>query len=150
MVTIIDHAVHKFPKNLSSDTIIVLPSAVNVNGIRIEGYWNKFNVSWDPVTNINYGTVFYEVMFVDHINTNANPEVTKETTIPYNNSDRFSPYAVLEVTIKAFTYWGTSQITRKTLRSPQSEPTQPTNTRAFVEFQKKPLGSETDISAVFR
>ncbi|XP_012264218.2 proto-oncogene tyrosine-protein kinase ROS isoform X2 [Athalia rosae] len=150
MVAIMDHALHQYPKNLSSENITVLPSAVNVDSIRVVGNWSKFNVSWDPVRNTNYGTVFYEVKYADHINTNANPEITKETTIAYNNSERFSPYAILEVTIKAFTYWGMSHHTRKILRSPQAEPSHPTNPRGFVEFNKKPLSDDTDISIVFR
>lgn len=150
MVAIMDHALHEYPKNLTADNIIVLPSAVNADSIRVEGNWSKFNVSWDPVKNINYGIVFYEVKFTDHININSNPEITKETTIPYNNSEQFSPYAMLEVTIKAFTYWGMAHLTRKTLRSPQAEPSQPTNPRGFIEFQKKPLNEEINIFAVFR
>ncbi|XP_046600630.1 proto-oncogene tyrosine-protein kinase ROS isoform X2 [Neodiprion lecontei] len=150
MVAIMDHALHKYPKNLSANSIVVLPSAVSIDSIRVEGKWNNFNVSWNPVKNVNYGTVFYEVKFADYINTNTNSEITKETTIPYHNSEIFSPYAILEVTIKAFTYWGMSHNTRKILRSPQAKPSQPTNARGFVEFDKKPLSDETNISAVFR
>ncbi|XP_043520805.1 proto-oncogene tyrosine-protein kinase ROS isoform X2 [Frieseomelitta varia] len=150
MVAVMDPALHQYPKNLTSETVVVLPNAVSYNSIRIEGTWRNFNISWDPVKNINYGIVFYEVKFADYINTNSNPEITTETSMSYNNSEQILPYSVLEVTVKAFTYWETAHHTRKILRSPQSVPTQPTNTRAFIEFHKEPLSENIDIFAIFR
>ncbi|XP_043279081.1 proto-oncogene tyrosine-protein kinase ROS isoform X3 [Venturia canescens] len=150
MVAIMDPALHRYPENLTADTIAVLPNAVKVDSIRVEGTWRNFNVSWDPVTNTNYGTVFYEVKFADYINTNSNPEITTETSMPYNNSDQILPYSILEVTIKAFTYWGTSGHSRTMLTSPQSVPSQPTNVRIFVEHNREPLGEENDLFVTFR
>ncbi|XP_076244805.1 receptor protein-tyrosine kinase sevenless isoform X2 [Calliopsis andreniformis] len=150
MVAVMDPALHQYPKNLTSETAVVLPNAVNYSSIRVEGTWRNFNISWDPVENINYGTVFYEVKFADYINTNSNPEITTETSMPYNNSEQIVPYSVLEVSVKAFTYWETAHHTRKTLRSPQSVPTQPTNPRAFIEFHKEPLSENVDIFVIFR
>ncbi|XP_033362153.1 proto-oncogene tyrosine-protein kinase ROS isoform X1 [Bombus vosnesenskii] len=150
MVAVMDPALHQYPKNLTSETVAVLPNAVNYSSIRVEGSWRNFNISWDPVENINYGTVFYEVKFADYINTNSNPEITTETSMPYNNSEQILPYSVLEVTVKAFTYWETAHHTRKILRSPQSVPSQPTNPRAFIEFRKEPLSENVDIFAIFR
>ncbi|XP_061926816.1 proto-oncogene tyrosine-protein kinase ROS isoform X9 [Apis cerana] len=150
MVAIMDPALHQYPKNFTSETVTVLPNAVNYDSIRVEGTWRNFNISWDPVENINYGTVFYEVKFADYINTNSNPEITTETSMPYNNSEQILPYSVLEVSVKAFTYWETAHHTRKILRSPQSVPSQPTNSRAFIEFHKEPLSENIDIFAIFR
>lgn len=150
MVAIMDPALHQYPKNFTSEIVTVLPNAVNYDSIRVEGTWRNFNISWDPVENINYGTVFYEVKFADYINTNSNPEITTETSMPYNNSEQILPYSVLEVTVKAFTYWETAHHTRKILRSPQSVPSQPTNSRAFIEFHKEPLSENIDIFAIFR
>ncbi|XP_076667958.1 receptor protein-tyrosine kinase sevenless isoform X2 [Andrena cerasifolii] len=150
MVAVMDPALHQYPKNLTSETVAVLPNAVNYSSIRVEGTWRNFNISWDPVENINYGTVFYEVKFADYINTNSNPEITTETSMPYNNSERILPYSVLEVTVKAFTYWETAHHTRRTLRSPQSVPSQPTDPRAFIEFHKEPPSESVDIFVIFR
>ncbi|XP_018353318.1 PREDICTED: proto-oncogene tyrosine-protein kinase ROS isoform X2 [Trachymyrmex septentrionalis] len=150
MVTITDPAHHQYPKNLTSETVVVLPNAVDFDSIRVEGTWRNFNISWDPVKNINYGTVFYEVKFADYINTNSNPEITIETTMPYNNSDQILPYSVLEVTVKAFTYWETAHHSRKILRSPQSVPSQPTSPRAFVEFSKKNIHMDMKVWLIFR
>ncbi|XP_012234446.2 proto-oncogene tyrosine-protein kinase ROS isoform X2 [Linepithema humile] len=150
MVAIMDPALHQYPENLTSETVVVSPNAVDRDSIRVEGTWRNFNISWDPVKNINYGTVFYEVKFADYINTNSNPEITIETTMPYNNSDQILPYSVLEVTVKAFTYWATAHHSQMILRSPQSVPSQPTSPRAFVEFYKKVLSENTDIFVIFR
>ena len=150
MVSILDPGLHQYPESLTSENIVVLPHAVDLNSIRVEGTWRNFNISWNPVTNINYGTVFYEVKFADHINTNSNPEITTETSVPYNNSEKILPYTLLEVTIKAFTYWETAHHTRKILRSPQSVPSQPINPRAYVEFHKDPLNDNANIVIIFR
>ncbi|XP_066586207.1 proto-oncogene tyrosine-protein kinase ROS [Prorops nasuta] len=150
MVGIMDPALHGYPKNLTSENVIVLPKAVDLDSIRVEGTWRNFNISWDPVENINYGTVFYEIKFADYINTNSNPEITTETTMPYNNSKQILPYSVLEVTVKAFTYWETAHHSRKILRSPQSVPSQPTKPRTFVEFHKEHLTENVDTFAIFR
>ncbi|XP_015176489.1 PREDICTED: proto-oncogene tyrosine-protein kinase ROS isoform X2 [Polistes dominula] len=150
MVAVMDPALHGYPKNLTSENVVVLPNAVDLDSIRVEGNSGKFNVSWDPVDNINYGTVFYEVKFVDYINTNSNPEITSETSMPYNNSERIEPYSLLEVTVKAFTYWESSHHSRKKLRSPQSIPSEPTNPRLFVENHKEPLNDKMETSVKFR
>ncbi|KAL2717170.1 proto-oncogene tyrosine-protein kinase ROS isoform X4 [Vespula squamosa] len=150
MVAVMDPALHGYPRNLTSESVVVLPNAVDLNSIRVEGTSGKFNVSWDPVDNINYGTVFYEVKFLDHINTNSNPEITSETSIPYNNSERIEPYSLLEVTVKAFTYWETAHHSRKILRSPQSLPSEPTNPRLFVENHREPLNEKMETVVIFR
>lgn len=150
MVAIVDPTLQRYPKNLTSENVIVLPDAVDFDSIRIEGTGRNFNISWDPVKNINYGTVFYEVKFTDYINTNSNPEVTIETTMLYNNSDQILPYSILDVSVRAFTYWETTHHSRKILRSPQSAPSQPLHPRAFVEFHKEILNDNIDIFATFR
>ncbi|XP_014608086.1 PREDICTED: proto-oncogene tyrosine-protein kinase ROS isoform X1 [Polistes canadensis] len=150
MVAVMDPALHGYPNNLTSESVVVLPNAVDLDSIRVEGTSGKFNVSWDPVDNINYGTVFYEVKFVDYINTNSNPEITSETSMPYNNSERIEPYSLLEVTVKAFTYWESAHHSRKKLRSPQSLPSEPTNPRLFVENHKEPLNEKMETAVKFR
>lgn len=150
MVAVMDPALHGYPRNLTSESIVVLPNAVDLDSIRVEGTSGKFNVSWDPVDNINYGTVFYEVKFLDHINTNSNAEITSETSMSYNNSERIEPYSLLEVTVKAFTYWETAHHSRKVLRSPQSLPSEPTNPRLFVENHREPLNERMETVVIFR
>ncbi|XP_025159700.1 proto-oncogene tyrosine-protein kinase ROS isoform X2 [Harpegnathos saltator] len=150
MVAVMDPAFHRYPRNLTSENIVVSPDPVDFDSIRVEGTWRNFSVSWDPVKNVNYGTVFYEVKFTDLANMQSSPEITIDTTIPYNNSDRIVPYSLLEVIIKPFTYWETSYQSRKILRSPQSWPSEPTYPRTYVEFCKRVLSENVDIFATFR
>lgn len=43
----------------------VIPKAVSQSSIRVSGTWESFNISWNPVSNVNYGQVFYEVKVRD-------------------------------------------------------------------------------------
>lgn len=149
MTSIYNPTFHQLPKSLNSETIVVLPDAVDVQSIRIEGDWTSFNISWDAVNNTNYGIVFYEVVF-SYVNTNSIVKLTSETSVNCNNSHNILPYTSIDVKIKAFTYWGTAHHTRKVLRSPQSTPSRPLNPRAYVEFQKDPLDDVNKINIIFR
>lgn len=53
----------KFPDGVDPWTdITVLPSQVNGSLVKVLGTSESFNVTWEPITNVNYGTVFYEVL----------------------------------------------------------------------------------------
>lgn len=52
--------------NVTKD-IEVIPSHVNDSTITVIGHWNKFTISWDSVTNVNYGAVYYEIIVDDQI-----------------------------------------------------------------------------------
>lgn len=43
----------------------VIPKPVTQSSIRVSGSWETFNISWNPVTNVNYGQVVYEVKVRD-------------------------------------------------------------------------------------
>ncbi|KAF7989871.1 hypothetical protein HCN44_008545 [Aphidius gifuensis] len=151
MITIMDPQLHQYPNNLTSDNIIVIPDSIDADTIKVIGTWNNFNITWKPIDNINYGTVFYEIKFTDYINSQINSQITNETTIIYNNCNNILPYTLLDITIKSFTYWGSSLATKKTLRSPQDIPSQPTNIRSFIEYKKSPINHfDTDIFITLR
>lgn len=46
--------------------VIVTPSKVDSRSVRVVGNSESFNVTWDPVKNINYGSVFYEIQIEKH------------------------------------------------------------------------------------
>lgn len=48
-----------------SDDINVIPEPVCLSSIQITGTWDEFLIKWDPVTNVNYDQVFYEVKISD-------------------------------------------------------------------------------------
>lgn len=39
----------------------VIPEAVAQMSLRVEGTFHDFNITWDPITNVNYGQIFYEI-----------------------------------------------------------------------------------------
>ncbi|XP_011494388.1 PREDICTED: proto-oncogene tyrosine-protein kinase ROS [Ceratosolen solmsi marchali] len=130
--------------------IIVRPQPVNVSSIAISGTWRDFNITWQRVNNTSYGRVFYEVAFTDYINVDMQPITTSRNSMSYANADRLLPYTLLEVTIRAYTYWDRAARVTKVLRSPQSVPSQPVNPKIFVESYKDPLTEHLDHFITFR
>lgn len=106
----------------------VIPDQVSNSSIHVEGTWSDFNITWDPVTNVNFGQVFYEVTIIKEFTEELH--VTDESVLEYAST--LPPFTRLEVTVKAFTYWGASGQVRKILHSPPARPTAPTNVRVFV------------------
>jgi hypothetical protein len=43
----------------------VIPEPVRLSSLQITGTWDQFFIKWDPVTNVNYDQVFYEVKIYD-------------------------------------------------------------------------------------
>lgn len=130
--------------------IVVHPEAVDADSIAIIGTWRDFNVTWRPVNNTSYGRVFYEVGFVDYINVDAQPVATSRNSVGYANADRLLPYTLVEVTVRAYTYWDSGTRVSRVLRSPQSVPSQPMEPRLFVESCKDPLAEQVDYFITFR
>lgn len=46
---------------LPLDQIVVIPERVDKHSVKVIGSVNLFNITWDPIQNVNYGEVFYEV-----------------------------------------------------------------------------------------
>jgi hypothetical protein len=65
-------------------------------------------------------------------------KVTIEPSVRYWNPG-IIPYSRLQITVKAFTYWGASPQVRVTMHSPPSVPTTPTNPRVFVSYSRNPM-----------
>ncbi|XP_021913370.1 proto-oncogene tyrosine-protein kinase ROS isoform X3 [Zootermopsis nevadensis] len=150
MVAVLDSALHHYPNTSVSDDINVIPEPVCLPSIHITGTWDKFLIKWDPVTNVNYDQVFYEVKIYDFSKTDfSEPKVTVEPLVRYWNPGMI-PYSRLQITIKAFTYWGASPQVRAIMHSPPSVPTEPTNPRVFVSYSRNPVREDQDVMAVFR
>lgn len=41
--------------------INVMPGMLNKSSIKVVGSSQSFNITWNPIKNVNYGTIFYEV-----------------------------------------------------------------------------------------
>lgn len=47
--------------NIKEEDINVLPDVVDVSSVGVVGTWDDFNITWKPIENVNFGTVFYEI-----------------------------------------------------------------------------------------
>ncbi|XP_063241344.1 proto-oncogene tyrosine-protein kinase ROS isoform X2 [Bacillus rossius redtenbacheri] len=152
MVAVRDPALHTYPDvGLPKEEINVSPEAVNHLSVRIVGSSQNFSVQWDPVMNVNYGKVFYEVKIEEqnHKNT-SDPNVTSVPELSYWRAAEVRPYSWLVVTVRAFTYWATSVPVRANLRSPASTPSRPLNPRVFVSYLGSPVNNTQEIEVSFR
>lgn len=130
-ISVIDPTQHKMPTNVDGP-VMVIPERVNESSIRTIGTWSDFNITWAPVTNVNYGTVFYEVSIRHGANEMPIVRHVSQPSYEFFNGS-LHPYTSIEVKIRAYTYWGTSGADGyRTIMSPSSEPYAPTNLRVFV------------------
>ncbi|XP_054270502.1 proto-oncogene tyrosine-protein kinase ROS isoform X2 [Macrosteles quadrilineatus] len=149
MVTIMDHALHYAPRGRKLSEVSVIPQPISQQSLRVEGGFEEFTILWDPVTNVNYGQVFYEIK-IRNLN---KKDITRETTEPfwvYESPSELVPYSPLFVSVRALTYWGASSSARALLHSPPSIPSPPTNPRVFVSYNRNPVKENREIIAVFR
>lgn len=112
----------------------VIPEAINATSIRIIGTSSSFNITWNPVTNVNFGQVFYDIKTDDKIKESI--VKVQGNYLVYDRAKELPPYSELKVTIQAFTYWGSSPQVIKKVYSPPSLPGVPTNLRIFVSYQR--------------
>lgn len=134
------------------ENISVIPEIIDKSSVSVNGSWKAFSIRWKPVENVNFGTVFYEVI----INTELNNEtrvnkhgmlmyicwllksefqvVTTNTVVKYQQ--KTTPFTKLRVSIRAFTYWGASPQIQTEVHSPSSTPSAPRNLRAFITYDK--------------
>jgi hypothetical protein len=138
--------------------ISVIPEALNSSSIKITGKWDAFAVSWDPITRVNHGQIFYEfkmefrnTLFIEVSNSihalicTSNvlfsfQNVTTLNFIVYSEQD-IPPFSSLDVFIRPYTYWGAAPISRVRLYSPQVLPSQPNRPRIFVTHQNNLIRS---------
>ena len=55
---------------------------VDRSSVRVVGPSNSFNVTWDPVNNVNYGEVFYEVS-IDSLSRNDSTVRQSPPLVPF-------------------------------------------------------------------
>ncbi|XP_055642898.1 proto-oncogene tyrosine-protein kinase ROS isoform X2 [Toxorhynchites rutilus septentrionalis] len=147
--TIIDPAHHIYPDD--NRNVNVLPTQVNDSSIRIQGTWKKFSIVWDPVTNVNFGKVYYKLT----IRVKGKKDDIYELSKPshwYNSSgaNLLPPHTEINVTVSAFTYWRSSAFSTARLFSPSGKPSQPTRPRVFVQHFKDPILDTHAVEATFR
>lgn len=142
-LAVIDPNHRKIPHTAQDRPVLVIPEQVNKTSIQITGNWSSFIISWAPVVNVNYGQVFYDIRFLNVVETDR-----KLTSIKYTGSS--SPYSAVNISIQAYTYWGKSPVTRINLYSPAAKPFPPMNPRVFINHRNDPLHGGLSIEATFR
>lgn len=81
--------------------------------------------------NVNFGTVFYEISIKDEMrNESTISEVTTSPVMSYWQN--IQPFTKLHVSLRAFTYWGSSSQVQAEVFSPPSTPSAPCNLRSYV------------------
>ncbi|XP_059618544.1 protein sevenless isoform X2 [Phlebotomus argentipes] len=145
-ISVIDPTHHIYPSNLTF--INVIPNQVKNHTIKIRGVWTSFEIIWEPVSNVNYGQVFYEI----RIHASGHKDIVKEVMEPiwHHRSHSLQPYSPLDITVRAFTFWGSALPTRSHIHSPPAKPTTPTNPRIFITHYDDPLRGGLNLTATFR
>lgn len=147
---VVDRSHIKYPQLPKNATKLnVIPEAVSAKSIKIIGTYKIFNITWDPVTNVNYGSVFYEVRIRWQKQDISVAEQT-ENVFQFPTNSSLTPFTKLEIIIRSFTYWGSSSLTRTNLSSPPGLPSEPTSPRIYTRHLSKPLEDSIYVSAIFR
>lgn len=139
--SVIDPTHHAMPD--IEGEINVIPEQINASSIEISGNWKSFDIIWDPVQNVTFGEVFYEIRFLGQVTETTQPSLS------YQN-ESLQPYMPLQVSIRAFTYWATSKQSKANLYSPASSPSPPINPRIFINHRHNPIGGGLNIEATYR
>ncbi|CAH0553544.1 unnamed protein product [Brassicogethes aeneus] len=150
MVYIIDSSLQTRPDNISGE-IVVIPEAIDKDSIKVLGSTSSFNISWDPVENVNYGTVFYEVQIESFARKmNYSSMLTTDSFIKY--WQKVEPHIKLHIGIRAYTYWASAPQVQAEIYSPSSTPSAPVNLRTYVTNDILHNSSEYDniVSITFR
>lgn len=132
-ISVINPTQYRLPQNLSLNEVNVIPDSVAEASIRTTGSWSDFNVTWAPVTNVNYGTVFYQLLVRVEDQETIVRQVA-ENHFEFSKHTPLHPFTPLEVDVQAYTYWAWSrpavQFTK--INSPSGVPLPPTNLRVFI------------------
>ncbi|KAJ8921659.1 hypothetical protein NQ315_010568, partial [Exocentrus adspersus] len=149
MVYVIDSSLHMLPDNVDHNiTINVIPEMLNKTSIKVVGSSESFNITWNPIKSVNYGTVFYEVQIDSPSKSDLTIINTTICSVKYWHA--VTPFTPLNVTIRAFTYWGTSPQVRAEIFSPPSTPSAPRNLRAYVNFDRSQPQEENYATVILR
>ncbi|XP_071055369.1 proto-oncogene tyrosine-protein kinase ROS isoform X1 [Onthophagus taurus] len=132
MISVLDPASRKISNhiNVTLENINVIPDIVDKDSLKVVGDWKFFNITWKPVDNVNYGSVFYEVKFSDRDAT-----IVHQPSINYPYS--VDPYSKIQISIRSCTDWTSAPQIIASIRSPSSPPEEPQNLRSFVTYKKQ-------------
>ncbi|XP_023240042.1 proto-oncogene tyrosine-protein kinase ROS-like [Centruroides sculpturatus] len=145
-LTVVDPSLHYIPGKDRSK-INVIPYAIQENQVQVNGLWDRFNITWNLESGVNYGTVYYEMKI--ETERKSFTFSTEQTFYRFPTDTRLPPYTPIKIEMRAFTFWASSQKTSFVLHSPMSVPSQPVNPRVFISY-KRPEPHKNQIDAEFR
>lgn len=118
-----DQYAHPKPKGLETN---VIPEEVDIKMIKVNPRYNEsvYEIIWEPVKTVNHGLVSYTVKVLEKEDSKV------DSLFETPNTKVLVDSTPLEISIKASTVWGSSQVV--TIYSPI--PTIPTDIRIFANF----------------
>ncbi|XP_051711345.2 proto-oncogene tyrosine-protein kinase ROS isoform X1 [Oryctolagus cuniculus] len=125
--TIIQTSLKPLPGNFSF-TPKVIPDPVQESSFRIEGNASSFQILWDAPPAVDWGIVFYSVEFSTH----SKFLDSEQQPLPVFTVEGLEPYALFNLSVTPYTYWGKGPKTSLSLRAPETVPSAPENPRIFV------------------
>ncbi|EPQ03180.1 Proto-oncogene tyrosine-protein kinase ROS [Myotis brandtii] len=125
--TIIQTSLKPLPGNFSF-TPKVIPDSVQESSFRIEGNDSSFQILWHAVPAVDWGVIFYSVEF------SAPPKflASEKQPLPVFTVEGLEPYALFNLSVTPYTYWGKGPKTSLSLRAPETVPSAPENPRIFI------------------
>lgn len=125
-------------------TVCVMPDAVDPEQIIISGTWDNFTIKWTPVTNVNYGQVFYDLMLEDSLHRRTNIILNQNEFHYSNQLKQLKPYSKIKIAVRSFTYWASAKQVVVNLHTPSSIPSKPKNVRVFTFVSQNLLTLNTE------
>uniref|UniRef100_UPI00358E8962 uncharacterized protein n=1 Tax=Myxine glutinosa TaxID=7769 RepID=UPI00358E8962 len=120
-LTLVQPTLQPLPDRYSYKPLVV-PSQIPANSVHIAGTFDRFNISWAPSLEVEYGQVYYslvmEILDPDSQTVRINLD---KPNFEVKKNLGLLPNTLFNVTIQALTYWGMASPTMVTLRSPPQE-----------------------------
>ncbi|XP_067675199.1 proto-oncogene tyrosine-protein kinase ROS-like isoform X2 [Haliotis asinina] len=139
-------SIHSFPDGFDSSSLRVIPKPLWATSIKVVGPSYNFNLTWDQAHNVTYGKVFYKVYI--QIAQRSTHVITSKTWHPIEG---LSPYTQMTVSIQPYTYWGYTEASTVSIRSPMAVPTAPLTPRVYItQPNKNNSTSQLMLAADFR
>ncbi|XP_040821243.1 proto-oncogene tyrosine-protein kinase ROS isoform X2 [Ochotona curzoniae] len=125
--TIIQTSLKPLPGNFSF-TPKVIPDSVQESSFRIKGNASNFQVLWAAPPAVDWGIIFYNVEF----SAPSKFLESEQQLLPVLAVEGLEPYALLNISVTPYTYWGKGPKTSVLLRAPEAVPSAPERPRIFV------------------
>ncbi|XP_025412408.1 proto-oncogene tyrosine-protein kinase ROS isoform X3 [Sipha flava] len=119
--SVLDPYAHPKPKGLETN---VIPEEVDIKMIKVNPIAGVYEIIWEPVKNVNHGLVSYTVKVLEK------EDLKGDSLFDTPNTRVLVDSTPLEISIKASTVWGSSDVV--TIYTPI--PSEPTDIRIFSNF----------------